>query len=172
MTGHRAEAGHIDSIARGMREHGGVRVMPYTFSGDTTSDTLAGQARAMFEACGTMTDVLVRLAPDFVIVYGDRGEAFAMALAASRMGIPVAHVEGGDTTEGHALDDNARHAITRLSALHFPTTGHAAAQLEAMGEEAWRVKACGVPILDLVAAGDYTPPDVVRARYGLGAEPF
>lgn len=168
MSGHRAEAGHIDSIERGMREHGGVQVQRYNFSPDLSSDTLAGQAQAFGAAMSTMVPVFERLAPDFVLVYGDRSEAFAAALAAARMGIAVVHVEGGDWTEGGCLDDNARHSLTKLAALHFATTEHAAAQIVAMGEEPWRVMVCGLPILDFIAAGDFTPEDEVRAKYDLG----
>lgn len=167
FSGHRAEAGHVDSIERGMLEHGGVRPMRYNFSADLSSDTLAGQARAFGEAMTAMVPVFERLAPTFVLVYGDRGEAFAAALAAARMGIPVVHVEAGDWTEGGVLDDNARHSISKLACLHFATTEHAAQQVIAMGEEPWRVKVCGLPILDFVAAGDFTPEAEVRAKYGL-----
>lgn len=167
FSGHRAEAGHIDSIARGILEHGGVTVQRYTFAADASHDTLAAQARALFDAGRVMTDVLTRLAPDFVIVYGDRGEVLAMALASARLGIPIAHVEGGDWTEGGCLDDNARHALSKLASLHFATTEHAAEQLLAMGEEPWRVRVCGLPILDLVAARDFTPEIEVRHKYKL-----
>lgn len=167
FTGHRAEAGHVSSIERGMREHGGVIPQRYTFSPDLSSDTLAGQALAFGKAMQDMVPVFERLKPDFVLVYGDRAEALAAALTAARMGIPVAHVEGGDWTEGGVLDDNARHAITKIAALHFATTERAAAQVIALGEEPWRVKVCGLPILDFIAAGHFTPEAEVRARYGL-----
>lgn len=153
-----------------MLEHGGVQVQRYTFSGDTSSDTLAGQARAFGEAMATMVPVFERLAPTFVLVYGDRGEAFAAALATARMGIPVVHVEGGCTTEGGCLDDSARHSLTKLASLHFPVTEQSAAAIVAMGEEPWRVKVCGLPILDFVVAGDFAGEAETRERFQVPAD--
>ncbi len=172
FTGHRAERSHIDAIHRFMREDTRLETRLCVFESIAKSDTLAGQAQLFGEAMTSMVPMFERMAPDFVLVYGDRGEALAAALAAARMGIAVVHVEGGDWTEGGCLDDNARHSLTKLASLHFATTEHAAQQIVAMGEEEWRVKVCGLPILDFVAAGEFTPEHAVRARYGLGNRPF
>ena len=172
FSGHRSEKGHIDAIHKLMRQDGRIDARICALEPLSKSDTLAGQAQLMAQSMMAMVDVIGQLSPTFVLVYGDRGEALATTLAATRMGIPVAHVEGGDWTEGGCLDDNARHAITRLASLHFATTEHAAAQLIAMGEEPWRIRVCGLPILDFVAAGDFTPEAEMRAKYGLGDGAF
>ncbi|MDA1131861.1 MAG: UDP-N-acetylglucosamine 2-epimerase [Proteobacteria bacterium] len=110
---------------------------------------------------------LVRLAPDLFVVYADRFEGFAAVIAATQMSIPTAHVEGGDRTEGGALDDSVRHAMTKLAHLHFTTNEEATRRIVAMGEEPWRVHTVGFPAIDLIAAGNFTPADEVLARYGL-----
>ena len=93
--------------------------------------------------------------PDIMLVYGDRFESFAAAIAATQMNIPTAHVEGGDLTEGGALDDSIRHAITKLSHLHFSTNIQATNRILALGEEAWRVHTVGLPSNDLISEGNF-----------------
>ncbi len=172
FTGHRSERGHIDAIHSLMRHDPRIESSVYAFTSMDKSDTLSGQAVLFGQSLTALVVAFEQMAPDFVLVYGDRGEALAAALAAARLGIPLVHVEGGDWTEGGCLDDNARHAITRLASLHFATTEHAAQQVIAMGEEPWRVQVCGLPILDFVAAGDFTLDGAVQAIYGLGLDPF
>ena len=155
-----------------MREDSRIESSVYAFESMANSDTLSGQAVIFGQSLTALVVAFEQMAPDFVLVYGDRGEALAAGLAAARLGIPLAHVEGGDWTEGGVLDDNTRHALTKVACLHFATTEHAAAQIIAMGEEPWRVKVCGLPILDFIAAGDFTPVDEVRAKYGLGDGAF
>jgi UDP-hydrolysing UDP-N-acetyl-D-glucosamine 2-epimerase len=85
-----------------------------------------------------------RLRPDVVVVLGDRFEILAAATAACLMKIPVAHIHGGEVTEG-AVDEQIRHAVTKLSHLHFVATERYAARLRQMGEEPWRVIVAGAP---------------------------
>ncbi len=167
FTGHRSERGHVDAIHSLMRNDPRIESTVYAFQSMDKSDTLSGQAVLFGQSLTALVVAFEQMAPDFVLVYGDRGEALAAGLAAARLGIPLVHVEGGDWTEGGVLDDNARHSLTKLASLHFATTEHAAQQVIAMGEEPWRVQVCGLPILDFVAAGDFTPEDEVRAKYGL-----
>ena len=84
---------------------------------------------------GNISKVLNRLNPDFCLVYGDRFETFSAAIASSQSGIPTVHLEGGDITEGGALDDSVRHAITKLSNLHFTTNNSATREDTEAGEE-------------------------------------
>ena len=58
---------------------------------------------------------------DCAIILGDRYETFAAVIASSQMHVPTYHIEGGDITVGGTLDDNVRHAITKLSNIHFVT---------------------------------------------------
>ncbi|MEO0511585.1 MAG: UDP-N-acetylglucosamine 2-epimerase [Planctomycetota bacterium] len=87
------------------------------------------------------------LRPDWVVVLGDRIEAFAAAAAASVGGIALAHLHGGDLAEGVA-DDAMRHAITKLAHLHLPATLDAAARLRRMGEDEDTIEVVGSPAID------------------------
>lgn len=94
-------------------------------------------------------DTFERLRPDLLMVLGDRFEILAAVQAALFARIPVAHVCGGDVTEG-AFDESIRHAITKLAHVHFPTNADAARRLEAMGESPENVHTVGSPGLDRI----------------------
>ena len=96
-----------------------------------------------------IADALDRLAPDLVLVLGDRFETFAAASAAALLRIPIAHLVGGDLTEG-AIDDGLRHAITKLSSVHFPSNEDSARRLRQMGEEDGRIHVVGSPGVDAI----------------------
>lgn len=134
---------------------------------DMPEDSLFATAQAIGSGIISLSRILASLQPDFLVVYADRFESFAAVIAGSQMGCPVAHIEGGDYTEGGALDDSVRHAMTKLSHLHFTTNEKAAERVRRLGEEPWRVYNVGLPILDLVAAGCYASPDEVYRRFNL-----
>jgi len=96
-------------------------------------------ARAIGEGVVAVADVLDELKPDMLVVYGDRFEAFAALIAATRSNIPVMHRDGGDKTEGGTLDDYVRHTITKLAHIHLVTNSNAAWSVGVMGEELWRI---------------------------------
>lgn len=123
------------------------------------------RAQALGVCLNRMSDVLTELRPDILVLYGDRGEVLATALAAVTLRIPIAHLQGGEIS-GNA-DELMRHAITKLAHLHFPSTEICAARIRAMGEESWRVLAVGDNHVDPIVAGDYNSPEVVRERYGI-----
>ena len=101
--------------------------------------------------------------PDIFVVYADRFEGFAAVIAATQMNIPTAHIEGGDLTEGGALDDSVRHAMTKLAHLHFATNQQSANRILAMGEESWRVHLVGLPAIDVIKKKNYcTQSEVLR----------
>jgi UDP-hydrolysing UDP-N-acetyl-D-glucosamine 2-epimerase len=102
-----------------------------------------------------------------MVVYADRFEGFAAVIAATQMNIPTAHIEGGDLTEGGALDDSVRHAMTKLSHLHFTTNQQASNRILAMGEEEWRVHTVGFPAIDLISEGNYARPEEVAEQLDL-----
>lgn len=79
--------------------------------------------------------------PDIVLVHGDRVEMMCTSLAALYLGIPIAHIQGGDKTS--TVDDSVRHAITKLANFHFPATEESAQRIRFMGEEAWRIHVVG-----------------------------
>jgi UDP-hydrolysing UDP-N-acetyl-D-glucosamine 2-epimerase len=120
--------------------------------------SLFATAQAIGSGVLAISRVLADLQPDMMVVYADRFEGLAAVIAASQMNIPTAHVEGGDLTEGGALDDSVRHAMTKLSHLHFTTNQQATNRILAMGEEAWRVHTVGFPAIDLISEGRYAKP--------------
>jgi UDP-hydrolysing UDP-N-acetyl-D-glucosamine 2-epimerase len=132
-----------------------------------SEDSLTATARAIGGGILSMVDALSKIRPDILVVYADRFEGFAAVIAGSQMGIPVAHIEGGDVTEGGALDDSVRHAMTKLSHLHFTTNIGATNRILAMGEEPWRVHTVGFVDLDLIELGRLTKPAELAARYGI-----
>lgn len=135
-----------------------------------------GSPRERTRALGTgltkMADVFADLAPDLLVLYGDRGESVIAAVAAINLGIPIAHIQGGDVSGN--VDEPVRHAITKLAHLHFPSNEESAARISAMGEEDWRIRVVGDNHVDPIVAGTYTSAAVVRRRYDVpeGARPF
>lgn len=91
--------------------------------------------------------VFAALRPDWVVVLGDRIEAFGAASAASVGGIAVAHIHGGDVAEG-VSDDAMRHAITKLAHLHLCASEQSAMRVLRLGEDERRVRVVGSPALD------------------------
>ncbi len=89
------------------------------------------------------------LKPDIVVLLGDRFELFAPAVPALMLQIPIAHIHGGEVTEG-AIDDSVRHAITKMASLHFTATETSRRRILQMGEDPGRVFNCGAPGLDAI----------------------
>lgn len=129
--------------------------------------SLFATAQAIGSGILSISRVLAQLKPDMMVVYADRFEGLAAVIAATQMNVPTAHVEGGDLTEGGALDDSVRHAMTKLAHLHFTTNQQASNRILGMGEEAWRVHTVGFPAIDLISEGRYAKPDEVASRLGL-----
>ena len=134
---------------------------------ETSGDSLADTVSAIAAGIASVGRMLAKLRPDFLVVYGDRSECFAAMIAGTQMNVPTAHIEGGDYTEGGALDDSVRHAMTKLAHLHFTTNAQAAERVRRLGEEPWRVFNVGLPALDLVAAGLYAQPEEIAESLGL-----
>lgn len=127
-------------------------------------------ARAMGRAAAGFASAYAASRPDMLLVLGDRYEMHAAALAALPFNIPVAHIQGGELTLG-AFDDALRHSITKLSHLHFVSTGIYARRVRQLGEEAWRVVVCGAPGLDNLRSVRLLEPAEISRRYGLSVEP-
>lgn len=111
-------------------------------------DTPSAWAKSVGVEIQNLAQVFSMLRPDIVLVTGDRAEMFAAAITASYMNIPVAHIQAGDVS-GH-IDGSARHAITKLSHIHFPSCEDSAKRVEKMGEEKWRIFNVGAPQLDAI----------------------
>lgn len=97
-----------------------------------------------------LSQIFEFIKPDILLIEGDRWEALSGTIAASFMNIPVAHVSGGDITEGGSIDDSIRHSITKFAHIHFPGTSQSAERIMDMGEEKWRIHMVGDPGNDLV----------------------
>jgi UDP-N-acetylglucosamine 2-epimerase (non-hydrolysing)/GDP/UDP-N,N'-diacetylbacillosamine 2-epimerase (hydrolysing) len=134
---------------------------------DMAEDTLYATAQAIGTGVCSIGEALNKLRPDVFVVYADRFEGFAAVIAGTQMNIPTAHIEGGDLTEGGALDDSVRHAMTKLAHLHFTTNQQASNRVMGMGEEPWRVHTVGFPAIDLIQDGIIATREQVVARYGL-----
>jgi UDP-hydrolysing UDP-N-acetyl-D-glucosamine 2-epimerase len=112
-----------------------------------------------------ITDALVRIRPDLVVVAGDRGEHLVAAMAAAHMSIPVAHIQAGERSGN--IDGMTRHAITRFAHLHFASGPDAAERLRRMGEEEFRIHMTGAPQLDELVNGEMAPAEEIASRFHL-----
>lgn len=112
-----------------------------------SSDTDIGMAKTLGIATLGLADVLGRMRPDILVLIADRYEMLAPASVALTLRIPIAHIEGGETTSG-AIDDAVRNAITKMAHLHFACTRQAQQRILALGEERWRVNWSGSLSLD------------------------
>ena len=131
------------------------------------SDSKISTANAIGSGILSISSALQKFMPDIFVVSVDRFEGFAALIAATQMNIPTAHVEGGDITEGGALDDSVRHAMTKLAHLHFTTNQQSSNRILAMGEESWRVHTVGFPVIDLIAEKRYATLDEIVKKLSL-----
>jgi UDP-N-acetylglucosamine 2-epimerase (non-hydrolysing)/GDP/UDP-N,N'-diacetylbacillosamine 2-epimerase (hydrolysing) len=112
-----------------------------------SSDTDVGMAKTIGVATLGLADALGEMRPDIILLTADRYEMLAPAAVALALRIPIAHIEGGEISEG-AIDDAVRNALTKMAHLHFACTENARERIIAMGEEPWRVHFTGSPSLD------------------------
>lgn len=130
-----------------------------------TDSSPVAVARSMGLGLAGMAEALARLAPDIVVLLGDRFEILAAADAAAILDIPIAHLHGGETSEG-ALDELFRHAITKLAQLHFVAAEPYARRVVQMGEHPSRVFQVGALGADAILR---TPrPDRAEVERALG----
>ena len=112
-----------------------------------SSDTDVGMAKTIGMATLGLADLFGQMRPDLLLLIADRYEMLAPASVALALRIPIAHIEGGEISEG-AIDDAVRNALTKMSHIHFTSTHAARDRVIAMGEEEWRVYRAGAPSLD------------------------
>ncbi len=130
-------------------------------------DTPESVATFTADTIKKVTAVFTKSRPDLVILLGDRPEMLAVATACLYLGIPTAHLHGGERTGTH--DELARHAITKLSSLHFPASVSAAERIKKMGEDEWRIQVVGAPALDVILQSELPTQDDVSAFIHLPA---
>lgn len=117
--------------------------------GLVSSDTACGVTKSIGLTTIGFADALQRLKPDMLVILGDRFELLAAAQAALIARVPVAHIAGGDTTEG-AYDEAIRHSITKMSHLHFVTNEQARRRVLQLGEDPACVFNFGSPGIDCI----------------------
>jgi UDP-hydrolysing UDP-N-acetyl-D-glucosamine 2-epimerase len=126
-------------------------------------DSAVGIARSMGRGVAGFGVAFAGLAPDILLLIGDRYEVFAAAQAAMVANIPIAHIAGGDTSEG-AFDEAIRHSITKMAHVHFVTNAEAARRVRQLGEDPAAVHTTGSPGLDtLVRATLLDRAEIERA---------
>ena len=131
-----------------------------------SSDSDVGMAKTIGLATLSLADALGRLRPDLLLLIADRYEMLAPASVALALRIPVAHIEGGEVSEG-AIDDAVRNALTKLSHIHFTSTRGARDRVIAMGEEPWRVHHVGAPSLDHLRRSTSRPLAYLERQLGI-----
>lgn len=131
-----------------------------------SSDSDVGMAKSIGVAVLSLADALGSLRPDLLLLIADRYEMLAPAAVALSLRIPMAHIEGGEISEG-AIDDAVRNALTKMSHVHFTSTETARARVIAMGEEPWRVHRAGAPSLDHLRRSRLLSRGEVEARCGV-----
>jgi UDP-hydrolysing UDP-N-acetyl-D-glucosamine 2-epimerase len=133
-------------------------------AGDTPEAIGASIGRGV----GGFARVYAERRPDILVVLGDRFEMLAATTAALPFALPVAHLHGGEASEG-AIDNQIRHAITKLSHLHLVSADAHARRVEAMGEERWRIHTVGAPGLDRIRTTRLLSRDELARRLDLPA---
>src|SRR5271163_2544944 len=134
-----------------------------------SSDTDTGMAKTIGVAVLGLADLLGQLRPDLILLIADRYEMLAPASVALALRIPIAHIEGGEISEG-AIDDAVRNALTKMSHIHFTSTHNARDRVIAMGEEPWRVHRAGAPSLDHLRHSPLLTRDQVQDRLSLNLD--
>ena len=130
------------------------------------SDTDTGMAKTIGVAILCLADALTAWRPDILLLIADRYEMLAPASVAVAMRIPIAHIEGGEVSQG-AIDDQVRNGLTKLAHLHFTSTQTARNRVIAMGEEPWRVHRAGAPSLDHLRRSTLLSRTELEAKLGL-----
>ncbi len=113
----------------------------------SNDDSPYGMAKVAARCSDGFADVLNKIKPDLLLITVDRVETLAVAQTAALMNIPIAHIQGGEVTG--TIDESIRHAVTKLSHIHFPATTDASERIIKMGEDPSNVYTVGCPYLDI-----------------------
>ncbi len=131
-----------------------------------SSDSDIGMAKTIGLATLSLADLLGAMRPDILLLIADRYEMLAPASVALALRIPIAHIEGGEISEG-AIDDAVRNALTKMAHIHFTSTELARNRVIAMGEEPWRVHRAGAPSLDHLRKSKLYTREELQTRLGV-----
>jgi GDP/UDP-N,N'-diacetylbacillosamine 2-epimerase (hydrolysing) len=131
-----------------------------------SSDSEVGISSSMGVGIIGFARAFERLKPEILILLGDRFEALAAAAAAVVARIPIAHIHGGESTEG-LIDEPFRHAITKMSHIHFPATEFYGGRIRQMGEDPGKIFPLGAPGLDHISRGNLPDRETILAELGI-----
>lgn len=191
LTGSRAEYGLLRLLMQGIRDDGalqlqilvtGAHLSPQfgttyreieqdSFQIDRkveiplADNSAAGVARSVGHGIIGLTDALESLSPDILVLLGDRFEILAAASAALILGIPIAHIHGGETTEG-AFDEAIRHSVTKMASLHFVAAEDYRRRVIQLGENPHRIFLVGGLGVDLIKQTALLDRTVIEAELG------
>ena len=193
LTGTRADFGLMEGTLKSLQRHGadvgllvtgmhlsaqfGMTVNEVEGSGLPVVARIAlnvddrsqeAMAQAVGQAVTGVAAALAQLRPDLLLLLGDRGEMLAAAIAALHLGIPIAHLHGGERSG--TVDEPMRHAITKLSHLHLVATEQSRERVVRMGEKPEHVFVVGAPSLDDVVHMTHGPREQVLLGLGLPNE--
>lgn len=146
-------------IKDGFKVYATVKMAP---SGNTGHD----MSIAISKGISQFSEIYGIIKPDFNVVLGDRDEPFAASIAAMHMNIINAHIHGGESSKG-GIDEYMRHAITKISNLHFAATKQSAQRILKMGENKKHVFVTGSPAIDGIIKTEYLTRSQVLEKFGL-----
>ena len=192
ITGARADYGRMKSVLDAIKKHSelelclivtGIHLVPelgdtqkyieedgfkinekvpmYTYEGD---DGVV-MAKSFAKCVEGMADSFKKIKPDICLVTVDRVESLATAISAAFMNIPIAHIQGGEVTG--TIDESIRHAITKMSHIHFPANEDAANRIIKMGEDVRYVFMVGCPYMDIIHNLDYDSKENLVKEFNL-----
>lgn len=189
ITGNRADYGFMQPVLKKIHEHpsldlevivtgmhvmkefgntitliekDGYKIHKISAKFDSTSKSVIIFLSVFLEGLGKKIGVIH---PDIILVAGDRAEMLGGAIVASYYSLPIAHVSGGDVTS--TIDEHVRHAITKLSHIHFPYTQLSADRIFKMGEDRWRIHMVGSPGVYQMLHLELTPKKELAKKYNL-----
>lgn len=143
----------------------GLRIAARVPTGAKADSPLAA-ARALGQGLADFAAAFARLKPELLVVLGDRYELLAAASAAVMLRIPIVHIHGGESTEG-VIDEQVRHAVTKLSHVHLPAAEPYRRRVIALGEDPRFVRCFGAPGLESIRRLDPIPRAELERRVGL-----
>jgi len=131
-----------------------------------SSDSPQGIGKSIGNGINGFAQLFTHWRPQILVTHGDRFDMLPVVVAALPFGIPVAHIGGGEVTEG-VIDDAIRHAITKMSHLHFVETEQARRVVLGLGEEDWRICVCGAVAIDSIMATPRQNRYQLSERFGI-----
>lgn len=136
-----------------------------TYLGDSPVDI----AKAIALATSKFAEIIARQKPDLLLLLGDRYELLAPATCTLLHRIPIAHIGGGETTFG-VLDEQVRHALTKMAHLHFVSTWEYGWRIRQMGEEAWRIYVVGALGVENIKRTDFMSPQEIYNKFDINPD--